>query len=475
MITSPKQRISDYRERGWWGDDTLHGLLASNAKQYPDTLAVADQPNRLDLTGDEPCRLSFTELDVASDQLACQLLDRGISTGDRVIVQLPNIVELVVCYMAFSKIGAIISPVPVQYGSHELEHISATISPVAIVTLNRFGALELAKTGKRVMLLEGGGESYSDESQALYEGECTSKFYPKLDYSRLRYLGGTTNHWEGSCRTLDEIDFKKRDWVANSGWPIEKKDLDPYYIRAHKYCGLGEFDYSIEYWEKHSKLKRLITKESEFKERVNQSSPPTRFGTQYHTALKDSKNITLVLNANVTNINESRPIGTITSLTVTNLAKKQYTAIAKQFVLAMGGLENSRMLLLSRDVSKNGIGNENDTVGRYYMDHPGVKMAAIIPTKDWSSTVVIDDYKMPLPPRAVSWTLELKANTLKDKKMCNARIALVRKKKLFLSKGVESVHQLKKSIDKNIDIDSYFEHIGNIFYDIDLVAESFYR
>ena len=150
MITSPKQRISDYRECGWWGDDTLHGLLASKALEYPDRLAVADQPNRLDLTGDEPCRLSFTELDAASDQLACQLLDRGISTGDRVIVQLPNIVELVVCYMAFSKIGAIISPVPVQYGSHELQHISATISPVAIVTLNRFGALELAKTAESI-------------------------------------------------------------------------------------------------------------------------------------------------------------------------------------------------------------------------------------------------------------------------------------------------------------------------------------
>ena len=150
MITSPKQRISDYRECGWWGDDTLHGLLASKALEYPDRLAVADQPNRLDLTGDESCRLSFTELDAASDQLACQLLDRGISTGDRVIVQLPNIVELVVCYMAFSKIGAIISPVPVQYGSHELQHISATISPVAIVTLNRFGALELAKTAESI-------------------------------------------------------------------------------------------------------------------------------------------------------------------------------------------------------------------------------------------------------------------------------------------------------------------------------------
>ena len=150
MITSPKQRISDYRECGWWGDDTLHGLLASKALEYPDRLAVADQPNRLDLTDDKPCRLSFAELDEGSTQVACQLLDRGIRAGDRVIVQLPNIVELVVCYMAVSKIGAIISPVPVQYGSHELQHISATISPVAIVTLERFGTLELRKTAESI-------------------------------------------------------------------------------------------------------------------------------------------------------------------------------------------------------------------------------------------------------------------------------------------------------------------------------------
>ena len=150
MITSPKQRIADYRERGWWGDDTLHGLLASKALEYPDRLAVADQPNRLDLTDDKPCRLSFAELDEGSTQVACQLLDRGIRAGDRIIVQLPNIVELVVCYMAVSKIGAIISPVPVQYGSHELQHISATISPVAIVTLERFGALELSKTAESI-------------------------------------------------------------------------------------------------------------------------------------------------------------------------------------------------------------------------------------------------------------------------------------------------------------------------------------
>ena len=236
MITSPKQRISDYRERGWWGDDTLHGLLASNAKQYPDTLAVADQPNRLDLTGDEPCRLSFTELDVASDQLACQLLDRGISTGDRVIVQLPNIVELVVCYMAFSKIGAIISPVPVQYGSHELEHISATISPVAIVTLNRFGALELAKTAESitngsVQLLVFGTDlnitSTLDPEKCLQVRNHQERYSTGADYIlTISWTSGTTgtpkgvprshNMWVATARCCAEAgNYKQGDRFLN--------------------------------------------------------------------------------------------------------------------------------------------------------------------------------------------------------------------------------------------------------------------
>ena len=145
MITSSSQRIKEYTDRGWWGNKTLHDFLADQVKTNPELLAVADQPNRDELTGDEAYRLTFRELDYASTALACQLIDAGIGADDKVIVQLPNIVELVVCYMACSKIGTIISPIPVQYGRHELSHISAMISPVAIITITRFRDLALAK------------------------------------------------------------------------------------------------------------------------------------------------------------------------------------------------------------------------------------------------------------------------------------------------------------------------------------------
>lgn len=148
MITSSPQRIKEYTDRNWWGNRTLHDLLQEQVEANPELLAVADQPNRDELTGDAACRLTFRELDNASTALACQLMDAGISADDTVIVQLPNIAELVVCYMACSKIGAIISPIPVQYGRHELSHISSVISPQAIITIGYFRDLLLAKNAQ---------------------------------------------------------------------------------------------------------------------------------------------------------------------------------------------------------------------------------------------------------------------------------------------------------------------------------------
>ncbi len=145
MHTTPQSRIDEFSARGLWGDQTLHSLLAKRAESHPDDLAVADQPNREELTGDEPARLSFQELDRASDALAATLLAGGIGADSRVMVQLPNISELVVCYYALSKLGAIISPLPVQYGSHELQGLAGVLQPDAFIGIQRFRDQKLAQ------------------------------------------------------------------------------------------------------------------------------------------------------------------------------------------------------------------------------------------------------------------------------------------------------------------------------------------
>ena len=80
MITSSPERIEAYTQKGWWRGHTLHGALLQQSHDNPDMLAVADQPDREQLTGDRPLRLSFAEVERASTNLAAQLLQAGIQT-----------------------------------------------------------------------------------------------------------------------------------------------------------------------------------------------------------------------------------------------------------------------------------------------------------------------------------------------------------------------------------------------------------
>ncbi|HWU26906.1 MAG TPA: FAD-dependent monooxygenase, partial [Rhizomicrobium sp.] len=63
-------------------------------------------------------------------------------------------------------------------------------------------ALALANTPIRVLLLESGGMERDEDTQALYKGRETGVPYIPLDAGRLRYFGGSSNHWGGYCRPL---------------------------------------------------------------------------------------------------------------------------------------------------------------------------------------------------------------------------------------------------------------------------------
>jgi len=163
MITSSQERIDQYTRRGWWGNTTSHDLLWKHAASHPDRLAVADQPNRESFTDGPALRLNYAELNAASSNLACQLLDRGVGAGDIIIVQLPNIADLIVVYCAASMVGAIISPVPVQYGPHELGMACETLSPVAMIATGHMKDEPMAEMARNTM---------PDSVQVLVFGDC---------------------------------------------------------------------------------------------------------------------------------------------------------------------------------------------------------------------------------------------------------------------------------------------------------------
>ncbi|MDF2156697.1 GMC family oxidoreductase [Algoriphagus sp. CAU 1675] len=244
-------------------------------------------------------------------------------------------------------------------------------------------ALEWNNSGKNVILLEGGGFQVETEIQDLYRGKTTGQRYFPLQSARLHYFGGTTGHWSGFCSDFDPIDFEKRDWVPHSGWPIKRADLDPFYERAQKILDLGPYQYNLDYWKKKDdSLVPLPFDNQVIWNKVWQFSPPTRFGSKYKEEILKSKNIHLYSYANVTEIIADEQVQSVKELKVKNLAGKEHIVRAKTVVLACSSIQNARLLLASNSIAKNGLGNDHDQVGRYFMEHLEVDSGDLFLTQE---------------------------------------------------------------------------------------------
>jgi acyl-coenzyme A synthetase/AMP-(fatty) acid ligase len=154
MITSPKSNIEKYTQQGLWSDQKLHDLLYANAARNPSAIALVDAPNKVELMGHAPLRLNYKDLSDKIERTTSVLLQLGIKKDDILLVQMPNIVELVYVYMAASRIGAILSPVAMQYKQHELTNIINVLLPKVIITVSQFKSedftIHISKTLKHI-------------------------------------------------------------------------------------------------------------------------------------------------------------------------------------------------------------------------------------------------------------------------------------------------------------------------------------
>lgn len=234
-------------------------------------------------------------------------------------------------------------------------------------------ARDMIGSGFDVLLCEGGGGTPTAASTDLYRGEVTGRpFGPQgsgeLTDNRLRYFGGSTNHWGGFCLPLDPIDFTKRPWLPHSGWPIGREELDPYYERAVDVVGLAGVSFEWQHWEEERNTGAWPIEEGRLSVAAAQVWPQ-RFGEVYRDELVASNDVTVVLNANATKVNIAPESDLVTSISLATVDGVAFSAEATAFVLAMGGIENPRLLLASNDVRTEGVGNGHDLVGRFFTEH----------------------------------------------------------------------------------------------------------
>lgn len=230
-------------------------------------------------------------------------------------------------------------------------------------------ALDLRGSGLSVLLLESGGLERAEETQVLSEGQMIGIDTWDMRAQRVRAFGGTTGHWAGWCRPLMPQDFEAREYVPLSGWPITYADLEPWYRRACQTVQIGDYD-----WDAASRAnatgRPLLPLREPVEHRYYQISPPTRFGQVYAAPLEHATDIRLVTFANVVDIRLGANHGHVDRFHCRTLEGTTFNVDAGRFVLALGGIENARVLLASRSQQKEGVANGHDVVGRYFMEHP---------------------------------------------------------------------------------------------------------
>jgi len=266
-----------------------------------------------------------------------------------------------------------------QAGTRETEADVCIIGGGAAgITLAR----ALASSNLSVVLLESGRFRLDPNTQDLYrEGETVGLPYGGLDETRFRYFGGSTNPegWGGWCKPLDPIDFEARPWVKHSGWPFSQAYLEDYYRQAQVICEVGPYDYDLESWRRHlgSELHDFPLASDRVETQLAQLGPPTRFGVRYREDLKGPRNVKVYLGANVLEILATPDGSEATGVVAVSLEGNRLHVKSRTVVVAAGGVENARLLLLSGDQRANGLGNENDLVGRYFADHPRLEMGTL--------------------------------------------------------------------------------------------------
>src|SRR5262245_2629001 len=241
---------------------------------------------------------------------------------------------------------------------------------IAGITLAR----EFVGTRVNVCLIESGAYELDSETQALHELQNIG--YPTRQnfIARARYFGGSSNLWAGRCIRLDPIDFESRDWVPNSGWPIAFADVASHYTHAEHILELpatNELQVRIDAFLSGAGADAALFRRSELRPKlVTWGRRPLRFKKAYLKQLEQSANIQIYLKANATEVVTSESGSSVQYVAAATLNGNELRIAARNFVLACGGLENPRLLLLSRRRQSKGLGNDHDLVGRYFMEHP---------------------------------------------------------------------------------------------------------
>lgn len=211
-------------------------------------------------------------------------------------------------------------------------------------------ALKLEEYKVKTLLIEAGNLNEDISKNKFLKGNLSGDVNPDQDISimRDRAFGGTSSLWGGYCSKFEREQFEK--------WPISYEEAYKHEDKCNDILGIknsGTNFYYKNFNENFNQFNRVVASKRNFK-------------LDYYEKIKKSKYIYLSLNTTFLKFKGSNnKIKAITCRINDDLIELK----SKFFVLAAGGIENSRFLLWSKKNDSN-LFDKDLPIGNYYMDHP---------------------------------------------------------------------------------------------------------
>jgi choline dehydrogenase-like flavoprotein len=374
--------------------------------------------------------------------------------------------------------------------------IEADVCIVGAGTAGITLAKEFVDQHFNVCLIESGGLKPDRETQALYEGKNVGRPYYRLDTSRARYFGGSTNRWHiafgddcsrARMRPFEKIDFEYRDWVPFSGWPFTKAHLDPYYDRAQAFCQIAPSSYHVKDWSDPQKTPPIRLGGKRTQTVIFKFGSRYPFIKEYADEINQAANISTYLHANVIEIEMAETARTVERMQVACLDGNTHWVSAKVFILAAGAIEIPRLLLASRKTCSDGVGNQNDLVGRFFMEHLHFSLGFYLPSNPEAFKAMGLYSKIhEISGVPIRGKISPTEDVLRSERLLNHVVEFVPKVSLATifdrffypridSTGVQSFMALLSAIRSKRLPDPLLEHLLNAATGLDDIAVSTYR
>ncbi len=242
-------------------------------------------------------------------------------------------------------------------------------------------AIELARKGHEVLLVESGSRRPDERTQALGNADIVDQGrHVAMGLATRRQIGGASNIWGGRCVPYDPIDFDRRPFIPDSEWPIAYEDIATYFQRASDWFFTGQSAFNAhEVPEvRHRTLVPGLPDGDVLSSTLERWSLPTNFGKHYARELATTPGLRIADGLTCVDIETDPAARTVTGLRCRRLDGSEVRIQARHYVIACGGLETTRLLLASRSVMAHGIGNHSDLLGRFYMGHISGKIADVV-------------------------------------------------------------------------------------------------